>query len=121
MSTTVDWNGHPPLRDARLRRVAHYAEDVCGLVVTSTTDGNHASTSYHYRRRAEDLGVRRVIPVLSKRKLKKAQVRILDHFGASYFTEFFGPINNLCARNGERTSISGALATQHDNHLHVAI
>jgi len=118
------WNGHPKLSDKQLGRVVRYAVLYCGLVVTATNDGVHASGSYHYKNRAVDLGVRDGIAgtAAGLRRLKRAQIRIRKHFGDAFFTEYFGPYNDQCVRNGRRINLAEGtpLENQHDNHIHVA-
>lgn len=92
-----------------------------GLVPTATTNGKHASGSYHKLGRAADMGLRRGEIGTKKglRKLRGFQDRQWKRGG---HTELLGPINSRCILKGHRTTLAegSALENQHDNHVHGA-
>jgi hypothetical protein len=111
--------GHRPPRSAALLKVIAQASEF-GLVVTATTDGTHAATSYHYSGHAVDFGV---VPGLvgtpeQTRRLKAFQLAMFKQ--APGLLELFGPIADHAVKNGHQTTISGSLLQQHLNHVHVA-
>lgn len=95
-----------------------------GLVPTSTTGGKHAPGSYHGKRRAVDIGVRRPGDPREGAKLLTFQRKEFwrARRGKIRPVELIGPINNLTILRGSRTSLAeGApLETLHDNHVHEA-
>lgn len=109
-----NFNGHPPNVTAAIRQVI-VAANQAGLYVTSTTDGAHATGSYHYSGRAVDLAASSVSTMIAFQKRLAATPRI--------YAEVFGPENAACVKNGVRISLAegDALENQHDNHVHVAI
>ena len=87
-----------------------------GLVVTSTTGGTHASTSYHYSGRAVDMaGAGTAAEIDFQRDLIRG-------LGAWRFNEIFGPDNFANVKNGTViTLVEGTpLEQMHDTHIHVA-
>jgi hypothetical protein len=111
-------NGHPgnitiPVKRVIVRGINH------GLVVTSTTDGGHATTSFHFvkpKGKAVDMagpGVEAEI---------EFQRDLIKHNGAARFNEIFGPDNFANVKNGQRiTLVEGSgLEQMHDTHIHVA-
>lgn len=111
----IDWNGHPALSNRKLKKCARIGARY-GLVVTSTTDGQHSPTSHHYSGHGLDIASG------STRQMVSAQRAILRELGADALLELFGPDNATWVKNGQRiTGAEGsALETQHDNHVHVA-
>lgn len=93
-----------------------------GLVVTSTTGGKHAPTSYHYSGRAVDLGLppRLIGTDVGRRRLVRFQRREAKRLGR--YRELFGPDNGANVKNQVRFWLrEGApLETLHDNHVHGA-
>jgi hypothetical protein len=104
----VDWNGHPPLRVKRLRKAVRVAARY-GLVVTSTTGGTHAPTSWHYKGRAVDLASGSVSDMAA------AQAAIDRVVGRTNLLELFGP-GRPNVKNG---SICPPIP-DHRDHVHVA-
>lgn len=113
-------NGHPSdvtdaVRKYIMRGVA------AGLVCTSTRDGGHAATSYHYTRpgRAADLGLR-TFSLTSRRKRLAFQRAEALH--AERYDELFGPDNQANVKNARRLTLQEgtALEQMHDNHVHGA-
>lgn len=113
MTIRINWNGHPPLplRCRKLRRAARIAIKA-GCYITSTSDGQHTSTSYHYRRRAFDAGSSDP----SNRPEAEAQKRIVAKMGARKFNEVFGPAP-WYVKDGVRHA---GRFPDHGDHLHVA-
>ena len=91
-----------------------------GLVVTATTDGQHAATSWHSSGHAVDFGVTGNLVGTPEhmRRLKAFQEAMFKD--APHLLELFGPIANRAVKNGNPTTISGDLLAQHQNHVHVA-
>lgn len=113
-------NGHPgnigpACKKAVCRGVA------AGVVVTSTTDGKHATTSYHYHGAAVDFGLRarEVGTAKGRAKLVRFQRAELKR-GASRYNELFGPDNAACVKGGRRVTLTEGtgLENLHDNHVH---
>lgn len=102
------------------KRVIGHAYDRFHLRVSATTNGTHAPDSYHYPGSPQNDGKHGSAVDLygSLEDMERFQRRQAAR--PSYFNELFGPIDGACAKDGERISISGALAEQHSNHVHVA-
>ena len=111
--------GHQPPRAAALWPIIRKAGGY-GLVVTATTDGQHAPTSFHYSGKAVDFGVVGSLAGTPEhmRRLKAFQEAMFKE--APHLLELFGPIANHAVKNGRPTTISGPLLQQHLNHVHVA-
>lgn len=109
----VRWNGHPPLPRSRrkLRRAARIGQRA-GCYVTSTTDGVHSPGSFHYQRRAIDMGS--ADP--TNRREALAQIRIRRKMGRRKFRELFGPAPWYVKDGVVRPGVFPA----HDDHLHAA-
>lgn len=92
-----------------------------GLCVTSTTGGKHAPNSFHYSRRAVDIG-RDTFTPLSYARLIAFQ-RHLHKTHGRHLTELFGPSNYANRKWGRplRLAEGSGLESLHDNHVHVAI
>lgn len=98
-----------------------------GMVVTATTNGNHATNSFHFLKRAFDVGlIHREIGTL------KGTKRLLD-FQRSEFNawargrrpglqELIGPDNDAVVLRGVHSPLAegSPLEQAHDNHVHVA-
>jgi hypothetical protein len=125
-------NGHPgnitrACKRAIVRAVNH------GLVVTSTTDGAHAATSWHAPRRlpptfrkvgrAVDVGTDSSVVGKAARERKiDFQHSELKRSETHGYRELLGPDNGACILKGERVRLANhsALEDQHDTHTHVA-
>ncbi|HKH16265.1 MAG TPA: hypothetical protein VKA57_01975 [Solirubrobacteraceae bacterium] len=122
VSSSALLNGHSAPKPPAFERVIARAH-ARGLVVTSTNDGKHAATSFHYRDRAVDFGVPG--PLIGTKqgrdRLVAFQRELARH--PRGLAELFGPDNAACVKNGAiRPLAEGTdLENQHDNHLHVAI
>jgi hypothetical protein len=103
----IDWNGYPELSNRKVRKVLRYAQRKHNFVVTSTTGGQHAPTSWHYQGRAVD-GV--------CADMAACQIDLENHFGAEYFLELFGPASRY-VKNGY---VINAKFPDHDDHIHFA-
>lgn len=95
-----------------------------GLVVTATTNGRHAPGSYHYQKRAVDLGLRRgeIGTAYGRHKMEKFQRSEFSKRGRYHHRELIGPINNRIILMGRATVLAegAALENAHDNHVHGA-
>lgn len=94
-----------------------------GLVVTSTTGGAHAATSYHYSGRAVDVGLPGPLIGTAKGKRRMVRFQRAEARHPSRFLELFGPANSLCVKNGRRLSLAEGTALEdlHDTHVHGAL
>lgn len=115
----LDFNGHPKNISHKLFPVIVLATK-CGLVVTATTDGTHASSSFHYpwnnsdgKGHAADFGL---LHPPNQEALEHFQAAVLKKFGAKAFLELFGP-SPYYVKNG--VLIDGP-DPDVPNHVHVA-
>lgn len=102
------------------KRVIGHAYDSFGLRVSATTNGTHAPDSYHYPGSPQNNGKDG-----SAADLYGAygdMIRFQEHQAKrpSYFNELFGPEDSRCVKDGAPITISGALAEEHDDHVHAA-
>lgn len=109
----IDWNGYPPLTHKPLLAAVRVALTVDGLYVSSTNGGSHSPTSWHYKDRAVDFGSNES----DESPEKRAQQRLLERFGASYFAELFGP----CDWHVKNGVLYPYPFPDHDDHLHLAV
>lgn len=111
-------NGQPDVEPHLHRRIMRGI--AIGLVVTSTTGGRHATTSWHYKKRAVDLGNAKPGTPQARARLVRYQRELADKPGG--LLEVFGPENGSCVKNGRRISLAEGtpLENLHDDHLHVA-
>lgn len=114
--------GHPGDITREVRRViVHGLEH--GLIVTSTTDGGHAPTSFHFTKpgRAVDLGNEVPGTPAARARMVAFQRFLLNKFGPGAFLELFGPENSLAVKNGVQFTLpeGSALENLHDTHVHV--
>jgi hypothetical protein len=102
------------------KRVIGHAYDNFNLRVSATTNGTHAPGSWHYPDSPQNDGKHGAAVDLygSMEDMERYQRHQASR--PSYFNELFGPIDGACVKDGERITISGSLAEQHDNHDHVA-
>lgn len=111
----INWNGCPklPVSRRKLRSAAKTVLHETACYITATTNGVHASGSYHYSGRAIDFGSDRA----DNRPEKQAQQLLLDKYGAGHFKELFGP-KAFYVKDGVKYS---GVFPGHSDHLHVAI
>ncbi len=102
------------------KRVIGHAYDRFNLRVSATTNGTHATGSYHDPDSPQNDGEHGSAVDLFG--AYGDMVRFQEHQAKrpSYFNELFGPEDGRCVKDGSSITISGALAEQHDNHAHVA-
>ena len=95
-----------------------------GLVPTSTTGGSHAPGSFHFQKRAADIGLRSDLIGTTKgtERMRKFQAREFAKRDEQHPVELIGPDNNLCVLNGVVSPLAegSGLEDQHDNHVHGA-
>lgn len=93
-----------------------------GLVVTSTTDGTHAPSSFHYSGRAVDFGRAGGFRSWFLPRLVAFQRHLHSKHGRR-LSELFGPSNRANRKWGKAIALAegSPLETLHDNHVHVAI
>jgi len=109
-------NGHPRPSSWRVRRAIVRGVNA-GLYVTSTTDGQHATGSYHYSGRAVDMAANtRARMVAFQRDELRRFRRWHKH------REIIGPDNEAIVLRGSETALAEGtpLETMHDNHVHLA-
>jgi hypothetical protein len=78
-------NGCPEIDNDRLKKVIAFVVVVCDQYVTATTNGTHATGSFHYIEEAADWGAGSVV------SMQSAAVKTREKFGRDYFLEFFSP------------------------------
>ncbi len=117
-------NGHPGPISFACKRVVVRAVNQ-RLVVTSTSDGSHAATSFHFtkpRAKAVDFGTLPGVSAAESRARKvDFQLWLLEQ-GAENYHELFGPDNAANVKNGVQIQLveGTPLETLHDTHVHVA-
>lgn len=108
----IDWNGCPPVGNRRVRKLARMVTEDPLCYITATTNGAHATTSWHYLKKALDWG--------SSDPTNRAEGRLADRmlarFGARFFLELFSP-NNWYVKNGVKYS---GQFPDHEDHGHGA-
>src|SRR6266403_610742 len=111
--------GHPnniswPVRRYIMRGVA------AGLQCTSTTDGGHASGSYHYPRNCPPRYVNGAAADMAGSRRRMVAFQRAEAKHPDRYRELFGPDNAACVDNGKRMTLAehSALEDQHDNHVH---
>lgn len=109
-------NGHPGNVTRAVKRFIRRGV-AAGLVVTATTDGQHAAGSYHYSGRAADLaapmtrvGIWRM-KIFYRREYRREKVN-----PGTQYLELFGPGRHY-VKNGQR--LPGQFPA-HENHVHGA-
>ncbi len=78
-------NGCPDINNANLKEVIAFVVVRCGQYVTATTNGVHATGSFHYDEKAADWGAGSVS------SMQDAASATREHFGDGHFLEFFSP------------------------------
>ena len=118
---------HPAMLSGRPSNISRGAKEFvarahrAGLLVSSTTSGGHAPSSYHYARNNSD-GLGHAVDVYGPWdkmvRFQKAEARY-----PARFKELFGPDNNYNLKNGVRMSLpeGSALENLHDTHVHGAL
>ena len=111
--------GHRAPQSAYLLRAIARAHKL-GLVVTSTNDGGHASTSWHYQNLAVDFGI--VPGSMSLEEKRRRLIRFQRELAKDTpkLLELFGPDDKAVAKNGRPGVMSPALAASHEDHVHLA-
>lgn len=117
-------NGHPGNVTRGVKRVIVRIVNH-GLVVSSTTDGSHSPTSWHFTNpgRAVDAGQDWTKDDAAEGRRKKVRLqKTLLRQGRRKWAELFGPDNVANVKNGVRiTLVEGSpLETLHDTHVHAA-
>jgi hypothetical protein len=114
-------NGHPGNITRACKRVIVRGVNH-GLVVTSTTDGQHAPTSWHRFGKAVDFGLRRDLVGTAEGRARMVKFQRFLVKRKRRFHEVFGPDNTLNVKNGRRITLpdGSPLEDQHDNHVHAA-
>ncbi len=111
--------GHRAPQSAYLLRAIARAHKL-GLVVTSTNDGGHARTSWHYQNLAVDFGI--VPGSMSLAEKRRRLIRFQRELAKDTpkLLELFGPDKKAVAKNGRPGVMSPALAADHEGHVHLA-
>jgi hypothetical protein len=114
-------NGHPggltrPVRKFIVRAHNH------GLFVTSTRDGVHSPTSWHYSGHAADVAAPMTSEGVSRMVRFQSEEWRRQRRGATQYAELFGPANDRWVKNGQliRAREGDPLEQMHDNHVHGA-
>jgi hypothetical protein len=98
---------------------------VMGWAVTSTTNGAHTQTSYHYSGRAVDLAARSG-PGVATSELLAINEGIVQVLPLSMITELiYGGPGNVCVKNGRIVAGLAAygrtVLERHRDHVHIAV
>lgn len=103
-------------RGRTIRWIEHLASPF-GLTITSTTGGKHVKGSYHYRGRAVDFGG-------APNRMAQLARFALQHAGQISEMFYTGPGNpGYFIKNGKvipNSQLDPGLATEHQNHVHLA-
>lgn len=102
-------NGHPNDIQPQVKRVIAIVIGALGddgVYVTATTNGTHATFSYHYRHMAVDFGGVNWIKAFD----------LLRRFGCQSFHELFGPPSGYCKEGYAQAGTSPDVP----NHTHAA-
>ena len=114
----VDPEVSPPVRAYIMRAYG------AGLVPTSTTGGSHAPGSFHYQKRAADIGLRSDLIGTAKgtERMRRFQASEFAKRAERHPIELIGPDNSLCVLGGVVSPLAegSGLEDQHDNHVHGA-
>lgn len=102
---------------AALRKMASLME----WAVTSTTNGAHSKTSYHYSGQAVDLAAREG-PGRDTSALLAINEGIIRFLPLALIEEliYAGP-GNMCVKNGKVATYSAAVMGRHHDHVHLAV
>ena len=118
---------HPAMLNGKAGNISKGAEAFiaravkAGLVVSSTTGGGHATSSWHYARNNWD-NIGHAVDVYGPwNKMVAFQRQEAKH--PSRYKELFGPDNSANVKNGSRISMAEgtALENLHDTHVHGAL
>lgn len=92
------------------------------LVCTSTTGGQHAPSSYHYKGAAADMGLPSSLVGSAKGQERMLRFQRQEAGHADRYLELFGPDNKACVKNGRVITLAegSPLENLHDNHVHGA-
>jgi len=106
---------------AALRTLAR----IMDWAVTSTTDGAHTKTSYHYSGRAVDLAARSG-PGVDTSELLEIDEQVIQFVPLSMISELiYGGPGNVCVKNGHIVDGLGTYGAtvlgRHRNHVHLAV
>lgn len=95
---------------------------LAGLVVTSTTGGQHSATSYHYSGKAVDLGLPGDLVGTAEGRERLERFQRSEARRPGRYRELFGPDNGANVKNGQRLTLAEGsdLEEAHDNHIHGA-
>lgn len=110
----ADWNGHTPVLGAVGEFLVKKAAEF-GLVVTATTDGQHASTSYHYLALAIDFGVVAALVGTSEARTREIAFQNWLDKAFPHSAEIFGPDSHYI-KNGVRYA---GMFPDHGDHVHI--
>jgi hypothetical protein len=102
------------------KRVIGHAYDRFHLRVSATTNGTHAPGTYHDPGSPQNDGKHGSAVDLYGVLSDMESFQRHQATRPSYFNELFGPIDGACVKDGQRITISGGLAVEHDNHVHTA-
>lgn len=102
------------------KRLIGHAYDNFNLRVSATTNGTHATGSWHYPGSPQNDGEHGNAVDLygSLDDMERFQRHQANR--PSYFNELFGPVDGASVKDGTRITISGSLALSHDNHDHAS-
>jgi hypothetical protein len=115
----------PQLGETPVTAALRVLAGIMGWAVTSTTNGAHTKTSYHYSGRAVDLAARSG-PGVDTDELLAIDEGIIQVVPLSMISELiYGGPGNVCVQNGRMVngmSVFGpAVMGRHRDHVHLAV
>jgi hypothetical protein len=111
---TTMLDGHPTVAE-KLKTVIAHGVGKFDLIVTSTGDGVHAETSFHFTKPPQAVDLAAPMTTAGIERMKKFQ-RFAAKKWLTSLNELFGP-DDFHVKNGTR--IAGAFP-DHQDHVHVA-
>jgi hypothetical protein len=104
-------NGCPEVSNANLKEVIAFVVVTCGQYITATTNGVHATGSFHYIEEAVDCGSGSVS------NMQECAVKLREHFGRAHFLELFSPCDWWLKYGVEYPGYFPG----HGDHVHAAV
>jgi hypothetical protein len=120
----MSYDGRPGNVTRRIRSVIRRAHKH-GLTVTATTNGTHASGSWHYvirGRNTKGHAVDLAGPRNRMEAFQRSEYARAKRYRFRTYKEIIGPLNGLIVLQGRPTGLveGTALEQAHDTHVHVA-
>lgn len=103
-----------------VKRVIGHAYDDFGLRVSATTNGTHATNSWHNPASPQNDGEHGNAVDLYGALGDMERFQRRQAARPELFNEVFGPDDNACVKDGTRITITGTLESGHNDHDHVS-